>query len=170
MSLQDTFPIPAVPINGYVWDKLKQLDGPGGDLSKYTVRPFFPISDAKSGDAFWQSNTYVIYDQLMKFRETPFYPVHKEQVLYFVRGTATNNLVWTNAIAHILDRGDQAGKDVNAWMRINQPDCGIYFHSFKVFQVDHAAEQRTDQALNQRYVSTMVIEYTYHLTKTMGFD
>jgi hypothetical protein len=168
MSLKDVLPVPPTYINKYVWDSLKSLD-PG--LSNYgNIVPFFPISDARADDWPWQTKPYVIYDQLLRFRSGPLYVVRKSQLLYVVKGTPTEVLAWSNAIGVILDRHDAAGQDVNAWLSQNHPSAGVYFHWFRVMQVDQAAENRMDFAVNQKYLSTMVIEYQYHLTKTGKFD
>ena len=103
-------------------------------------------------------------------RTRPRYFVHKAHTLYFIKGNPTEVLAWTNAMALILDRQDSAAQDLNDWLAQNHPDAGIYFHWFKVMQVDQTAENRMDISTNQKYLSTMVVEFEYHVTKTNSFD
>jgi hypothetical protein len=167
-DLKTAFPIPAISVNNYLWDALKFIDETLDAQYEYT--PIFPIADSKAGDQGWGNKTYVVYDQLMKFRAKPFYGVHKTQTMYFIRGDAEGVLSWTNAIAHILDREDSSARDINEYNRDNDPSCGIFFHSTKVFQVDSTNEERMDLAVRQYYTASMIVEMNYHLTNTNGFD
>ena len=169
MSLQDSFPIASTFVNKYLWHSLKRVDSSlGKDYGN--IVPFFPISDARSDEWPWSNKPYVIYDQMWKMRSKTSYFIHRTQTIYFVKGNPSEVIPWANAIGVILDRQDATAQDLNNWLSDNHPDAGIYFHRFKVMQVDQTNESRMDISTNQKYISTMAIEYEYHLTKTLDFD
>ena len=169
MKLVDAFPIAARYVNGYVWDSMKSIDSSlEGDYKG--IVPFFPISDSRSDEWPWKNKPYVIYDQMFRLRSRAGYFIHKTHVLYFIKGNPTEVLAWTNAMALILDRQDSSAQDLNDWLAENHPDAGIYFHWFRVMQVDQTSENRMDISTNQKYLSTMVVEFEYHITKNNSFD
>lgn len=162
------FPSPAIYVNKYLWNELKSIDSTLD--AQYDYQPFFPLADSKAGDQGWGNKTYVVYDQMFKFRAKPFYGIHKLQIMYWIRGDADEVLGWTNAIAHILDRQDQSARDINVYLRDNDPDAGIYFHDIKTFQVDSANEERMDLAVRQYYTESLIIEMNYHITRDNGYN
>jgi len=169
MSLVDAFPIAPEYINKYVWASLQQLD-PSLTSGYQNIVPFFPVSDTRADEWPWQTRPYVIYDQLFRLRGKPLYLAKRQQLVYFIKGTPTEVLAWSNAIEMVLDRQDAAGQDVNAWIAQNDPDAGIFFHWFRTLQVDAVHENRTDMSTNQKYLSTLIVEFEYHVNKTNGFD
>lgn len=169
MSIQDAFPLPAVYINKYVWHSLKSLD-PSLSSEYGSIIPFFPLADARGGDAGWGNKPYVVYDELMRARGKAFYVKHKVQIMYYLRAGAVDNLTWTNAIAHILDRQDASAEDINNYLAANEPDAGIYFHQTKAFQIDVVGEERMDLSVRQYYTSALIVECDYHITKDNGFN
>ena len=169
MKLIEAFPLPTTYINSYVWAALNLIDDTL--QSNYgTIMPIFPLADARGGDAGWDNKPYIIYENLMRFRPKPFYPIHKLQTFYFIRADASDTLVWSNAIIHILDRGDAAAQDINNYLSLNHPTAGIYFHHLKVFQVDTPSDERLDLSLRQQYTTSLIIEYEYHISKDQGFN
>lgn len=166
-EIKNAFPVPALPVNAYLWESLKGIDGTLA--AQYSYMPFFPLADAVGGTQGWGSKPYVVYDQLMKFRPKPFYGIHKAQIWYWVRGQADDAIGWSTAIAHILDREDQSARDINVYLRDNAPTTGIYYHNLKVFQIDSAKDERMDLSVKQTYTQSMIIEVTYHITKNNGF-
>lgn len=162
------FPAPSIYLNNYLWNAMKSIDGTLD--AQYDYQPIFPLADSKAGDQGWGNKPYIVYDLLMKFRARPFYGVHKTQVMYWVRGGASDVLGWTNAIAHILDRQDQSALEINQYLAANDQNAGIYFHNIKVFQVDSANEERMDLAVRQYYTASMIIEMNYHITRDNGFN
>lgn len=164
MSLKDMFPVPIIHLNNYVWDTMKSLDGTldgvyGG------LTPFFPLADSRAGDATWEDKPYVVYDHLFKMGDKRVPAIHKFQGLYFVRGKAEDVIVWTNAIHHILDRGDYAAQDCNAFLASTSPTAGVYFHNIRSMQIDMVKDSRQDLAIRQYYVASMIIDMQYHITK-----
>lgn len=169
MKLVDAFPIASKYINGYVWDSLKSLDD-SLEQDYGNIIPFFPVSDSPTDEWPWKSKPYVIYDQMFRLRSRAGYYVHKTYTTYFIKGSPVEVLAWSNAMALILDRQDAAAQDINNWLAANHPDAGIYFHWLRVAQVDQTSENRMDIAVNQKYLSTMIVEFEYHITKTHQFD
>lgn len=169
MSLADAFPLAANYINKYTWAMMKEID-PSLETDYGSITPFFPISDTRSDEWPWKDKPYAIYDQMWRLRSRSGYFVHKVHALYFIKGTPTEILAWTNAMGMILDRQDSAAQDINNWLAANHPDAGIYFHWLKVMQVDQTSENRMDMAINQRYLATLVVECEYHITRPSRFD
>lgn len=169
MTIKTEFSVPSPYINKYVWASLQSID-PSLAKDYKNIVPFFPVSDTRADEWPWQSKPYVIYDQLFRMRSKPGYFVKKKQLLYVIKGTPSEVLAWTNAIGMIMDRQDAAAQDLNEWLAQNEPDAGVYFHWFKVMQIDAANENRMDMAVNQKYLSTMIIEYEYHVTRPSKFD
>lgn len=169
MSLADAFPVASKYINEYVWDSLKSID-PSLASDYGDIVPFFPLSDSHADDWPWRDKPYVIYDQMFRLRSTAGYFVHKTQALYSIKGTPTEVLTWTNAISLILDRQDSSAEDINNWMSLKHKDAGVYFHWLRVMQVDKTSENRMDIAVNQQYLSMMVVEFEYHITRDNGFN
>lgn len=162
--LKDAFPIPILHVNRYVWNTMKEIDDTL-DAQYDGIIPFFPLADSRGGDASWGNKPYVVYDHLYRLRTGYFPYIHRVQLLYFVRGTAEDVVTWTNAIQHILDRGDDAAKDCNKFLFETDQDADIYFHCFKGFMVDMVNDSRQDLAVRQYYTGSMIIEADYHINR-----
>lgn len=168
-ALKDAFPIPVLHVNKYLWNAMKTID-PGLAVTYGTTVPFFPLADSRAGDAGWGNKPYVVYDTLFKLRGKPFYPVKKAQAMYFVRGTAEDVVTWSNTIGHILDREDESGRAINAYVKSVTPTAGIYFHRTRVLQIDMVNDQRQDLTVRQQYTSSMIIDMEYHISKDAGYN
>ncbi len=168
-ALKDAFPIPVLHINKYMWDSMKSIDATLATTYGTTV-PFFPLADSRAGDAGWGTKPYVVYDHLFKMRGKPSYFIKHMQAMYFVRGTAEDVLTWSNAIGQILDREDEAAKEINIYLRDNDPTAGVFFHSLRVHQIDMVNDQRQDLSVRQQYTASMIIDFRYHITKDSGFN
>lgn len=166
-ALGDAFPIPVLGLNKYLWHSMCQIDTTLP--TQYDgITPFFPLADSRGGDAPWDDKPYIVYDNMFKMRPGSFPHIHRVQAMYFVRGSAKDVVVWTNAISQILDRGDSAAQDANNYLASSDP--GHYFHRFKVFQIDMVSDQRQDLAVRQYYTASMIVEVDYHITNMLGFD
>lgn len=168
-DIKSAFPHPPQYVNRYLWNALKQID-PTLSTKYGSVVPFFPLADSRAGDAGWGNKPYLVYDILFRFRQTRFYPIHRIQIIYFIRGQADEALGWTTAIASILDRGDASAQDINTYLAQNEPNAGIYFHNTKAFMVDTSNNERLDLSVRQYYTETLIIEIDYHITKDNGFN
>lgn len=163
MTFSD-FTLPAITINGYVWNVMKQIEPTFTKEYGKTV-PFFPISDAKSGTKSWENKAYVIYDRILKSRGKPFYPVKKEHLIYSVKGTTKNAFEWSMAIQYILDRMDDAAQDINDWNRSQTNPANVYFHHLKVFQTEGV--QNRESSSRPYSINQFIVEAEYHLTDSI---
>lgn len=163
MTFSD-FTLPAVTINGYVWHIMKQIE-PSFSKQYGQTTPFFPISDAKSGTKSWENKPYVIYDRILRNRGKAFYPIKKEHLIYAVKGTAKDAIEWSMAIQYILDRMDDAAKDINDWNRSQNVPANVYFHHLRVFQTEGA--QNRDSSSRPYAIAQFTIEAEYHLTDSI---
>lgn len=164
------FSVPAVTINGYLWDTIKQLEPTF--QKKYGQKiPFFPTSDAASGTKAWENKVYVIYDRMLRTTGSPFYPIKKEHILYHLKGKEVESMEWGVAIQYILDRQDDAAQDINDWNRSQDVPANIYFHSLRVFQTD-GGEMGTplttrDFSTRPYYITRFIVEAEYHFTDSI---
>lgn len=171
MSLQDLGVAP-LAVNGYLWDTLTQIE-PTFTTKYGTKTPIFPLSDAASGKKTWENKTYIIYDRMFKLGMGPFYPKKKEQILYVVKGNETDSLLWGSAIQIILDREDDAGKDINQWIRENggNEEYPVYFHYLRVYQtessISSASDMKRDFSSRPYYLTEFIVDMCYHYTKSL---
>lgn len=173
MSLSD-FGIAPIAVNNYLWDTMKLIDPTLSQSKKYgqTV-PIFPLSDSASGKKSWENKAYIIYDRMFKKTKNPFYQIKSEEIRYALKAKEQDTFIWGSVIQQILDRQDDAGKDINAWIRNNGGNSAypIYFHSLRMYQVDSNlatdSENIRDFSIRQFYVSEFIVEMTYHYTKSI---
>jgi hypothetical protein len=112
----DFIGIPALAINGYLWEIMQKFDN--NLEEKYNgVIPFYPIGDSAAGDEPWDQKPYFIYDRVFRFSGAPFYENKRENVLYYLKAREVDSLEWSGILQLILDREDDAAKDVNDWIR-----------------------------------------------------
>lgn len=159
-------------VNGYLWDTIKSIDTTFN--KKYGTRiPFFPLGDAASGVKAWEKKAYVVYDRMFKFNRSPFYPIKHEQIIYSVKGNEQDILEWGAAIQIILDRSDDAGKDINNWIRANggNDEYPIYFHELHVHQTlpqtASSSENIRDISSKPSYIADFFVDMKYHYTKSL---
>lgn len=163
MSLKKFFSVPVLPVNNYLWDTMKRIE-PGLADDYDGIIPFIPLADARGGDSVWKEKPYVIYDYSIRPREWSFYPIHHTHFYYMVRGRTEDALVWTNAIGHILDRQDDAAKDINSFMVDQYDETPVFFHSFKVMSQERVEDRtRLDSAVDQFYQMSLTVDAKYHL-------
>lgn len=158
----DMFP-PAL-INGYMWDQF-QIHMPTEVAGYKNIKPFFPVYDNKGADATWGSNPYVVYDIMSRFQMSPFYPVKREHMLYSIRGPIERMMTWRSFIIEVLDRGDDAGKDINEWVKENVPESRVRFHDLRVFGMEFARDTTKRAAVtnNNFFVAEEIIDYRFHI-------
>lgn len=171
----ETLGIPTLAVNGYLWDTMKQIDPTLSQTKKYGDKvPFFPIGDSNSGQKQWENKPYFIYDRVFKFSSGPFYPEKRESFLYYLKANAIDSLKWSAAVQLILDREDDAAKDVNQWIR-SQPngceDYPLYFHNLRVHQSNTGAasskENLREDVARPYYITEFMIDVCYHFTKSL---
>ena len=173
MSLS-SFGVAPIAVNNYLWSVMKLIE-PTLTQSKNdgTTIPFFPLSDSNSGKKSWEAKSYFIYDRMFKVMKDPFYPIKCEEIRYNLKAKAQDTFIWGSAVQQILDRQDDAGKDVNNWIRSNGGNAvyPVYFHSLRVFQVNSSL---TSDSSNQRdfttrpyYLTEFIVDMKYHYTKSL---
>lgn len=168
MSLSQ-FSVPALTVNGYLWDTMKQFDNTFA--KKYGTKiPFFPISDSATGTKSWENKPYIVYDRMLRRSKNPFYEIKNEQILYYVKGNEIETLEWGAAIQFILDRMDDAAQDINDWNRSQNSPAGVYFHHLRVHQTDSgdmgSPSGTRDFSVRPYYITRFLVETEYHFTET----
>lgn len=168
----DMFGQAPLAVNAYLWSVILAVE-PSYATFYDGKRPFFPISDSNSGKAQWDDKTYIVYDRMFTYKNDPAYWTKKEQILYSIKGEAVSILQWGAAIQTILDRGDDAAKDINAWIRDNggSDKYPVYYHSLKVYQTAPktatSTENQRDTGARARATSDFIVEMIYHPTKSL---
>lgn len=171
MSLSDLGVAP-LAVNGYLWDTLKLIE-PTFDNTYGDKTPIFPLGDSASGSKSWENKTYMIYDRMFKLGWGPFYPKKKEHLLYYVKGNEEDSLLWGSAIQIILGREDDAGKDINNWIRENggNDEYPVFFHYIRVYQntssISSASELKRDFSSRPYYITEFIVDMCYHYTKSL---
>lgn len=170
----DTIGIPPLAINGYMWDTMKALDPTLTQTKRYGQKiPFFPIGDSTSGQKQWENKPYFIYDRVFRYTPDPFYPKKRENLLYYLKANAIDSLQWSAAVQLILDREDDAAKDINDWIR-SQPNGSeeypMYFHNVRVHQA-RSSSPSSPETLRQdvsrpQYITEFMVDICYHFTKS----
>lgn len=122
------------------------------------------------------SPVVVQYDKLMRFRTTPFYRHQREQMLLTIRCSSFDKKESaTRIISEALDREDASAVDVNLWSASNtifsDPPTNsiaipknVYFHNFKVYQVDESRDIVELSAVKTDYWDKVIVQYDYHTT------
>lgn len=152
-----------VLINNYIWHEIISLDA--AFASRYSNVPFYPIYDNKGGNAKWDGKPYVVYDTMTIKRRQPLYVTKRENLLYSIRGTVPEILYFKDLINYIIDRQDDAGKDLNAWAGENVVNNKIYFHSFATNELNWSSEITEVQDTRQPVTKNLILEYDYHFAR-----
>jgi hypothetical protein len=148
-------------INNYIWDCMQVLD-PVLTAGYAGIVPFFPLYDNQAGNAKWGTKPYAVYDIMSPARKAGLYAVKRSQMLYSIRGTVPDLFTFRDLIIDIIDRDDDAGKDVNEWAGINAPDNDLYFHRFAVNEVNWSSEITIAKDTRQAVTKDLIVEFFYH--------
>ena len=178
-----TITMPTIFINRYIIDKFGE-DG--------TTMQFYPTSPTAIDDfteQFPEGNSFYVYDRMMKIRRNPFPHIKDEQMLmyFYSRGSSqymngTETVIESaQKIADLLDRGDESADEVNSWIRSQlDPTDGlfklgsgamaksfkpVYFHSFKVFQLEETADIIDFGTARTWAGNKLIVDYKYHIPK-----
>lgn len=173
MSLEH-FGVAPIVVNKYLWDTMKTIQPNLSSSSKYgSTIPIFPLGDSASGKKSWENKTYMVYDRMFTKMRDPFYPIKCEEIRYFLKAKEKDTFVWGSAIQAILDRSDDAGKDINNWIRNNggSQEYPLFFHKLRVYQVSSSLatekENLRDFSVRPFYVTEFIIDMEYHYTKSL---
>jgi hypothetical protein len=178
-------------INLYVWEQFKtyapafyNLYGPtsGGP----DIVPFFPAPANNLPTAVLDNDLpYIMFDKFSRVRSgyKYFYPIKTDQMRYTVVGgslydinrnqqdryATTINL--TSLIQSILDREDDAAKDINEFTKTlpdyndaNYPELNkYYFHCVNVYQSGFTdTQQDVSDFMEYNPTRDLIIKYDYH--------
>jgi hypothetical protein len=158
--------------------------------------PFFPAGVANVPNwVIEQDLPYIVFDKFTKVRTGKykyFYPIKSEQMRYTIYGGSLpgypavgiegNNYNYTpgyqfdrygftinltSLITLILDREDQAAKDINEFSGELYEDSNPYFkynfHCINVFQSGYAeSQQDVANLMEYRPTRDLIIKYDYH--------
>jgi hypothetical protein len=163
-------PYPPKWINKYIFNELSQYDDIGvSSVSQLT--PIFATSPTNTEEIYRDvvqataisEPLVIIYDRLMTFRPSPFYPHKREQLLYYLYSTSLENVNNANiVISQLLDREDAAAQDLNAWCADTQENFNVFFHNIKVYQAQEARDVLDVASARTMFVNKIIIEYDYH--------
>ena len=167
MSLSDPKATPSVPnpvmvINGYLWDKFKEID-PG--LDTYPYMPIFPMSDAQANNSMWDNKPYLIFNRMFQRPDNPFYPIKRDVYHYGLKASAVMTLEWSAAMQAILDRQDDAARDINAWNAAHGAEP-VYFHNLRVYQMEQGGQR--DYTNRPTFITDIIVKAEYHITKSLS--
>ena len=171
MSLSDprkpsSVPLPTTALNAYLWEALKDIDPDIADdyvVNGWEITPIFPYSDAASASIPWKDKPYLLYERVPGRPTNPFYPVKRDVYHYSLKADPTLALEWVGAIQQILDRQDDAAKDVNNFNFYHRhgPRVPVFFHHLRVYQIDPAAETKHLNDSDQFTDIMVVAEYHF---------
>lgn len=173
MALSD-FGVAPIVVNKYLWDTMKTIQPNLSQSRNYgQTLPIFPLGDSASGKKSWENKTYIIYDRMFKPMKDPFYQIKCEEIRYHLKAKEQDTFIWGSAIQSILDRQDDAGKDINDWIRDNGGSeiYPIYFHSVRLYQVSSSlateGENQRDLSVRPYYITEFIADMKYHYTKSL---
>lgn len=174
MSLSNPRSLPSVPLpttalNAYLWWALKDIDPALDNMYRVNgqrlgpMGPIFPYSDSAAASIPWGDKPYLLYDRVPGRPTNPFYPIKRDVYHFSLKADATQALEWVGAIQQILDRQDDAAKDVNNF-NFYHPDgqrVPVFFHHLRVYQIDPAAETKHLNDSDQFTDIMVVAEYHF---------
>ena len=165
---------PEVAINRFVWeqfrlDSLKSASASylgGFDYNAYTSIPFFPLEDNLAGTAKWGDKPYVRYDSFLRPRSSlrSFYPIKAAQMIYSIKGGVEDVFEWRDFIVNVLDREDQAAKEVNEYAGQNLDNYYTWFHRINAMQLNSVNESSPSASQRKTYSTDLIIRYDYHIS------
>jgi hypothetical protein len=181
MSFFEIAAIPSLAINAYLWDTMKQLsesqnngNGPNLEDAYGDTVPFYPVGDSAAGDNPWEDKPYFIYDRVFRFNSNPFYELKRDSTLYYLKANETDSLEWSAILQIILDREDDAAKDINEWIRNNggNEKYPFSFHNLRVYQSRSSSPSsdgkiREISTVQPYYITEFMIDTHFHFTKQL---
>lgn len=119
------------------------------------------------------------YDKLFKIKRDAFYPIKCEQIQIYLYGLPEKVYQAEAIIRELMDRSDAAAQDLNDWAKAKQAgssplrkdpskptsevlDHNVFFHNFKVYQLEEVRDLGEIDTLRGYAVSKMLIDYDYH--------
>lgn len=192
MAVAKSLPLPQRWINGYLRSELSKYADIG--VSENTLLDPFIASMPTNIDELYnnfiqisgvQEPVIFQYDRLLRLRRNSFYPIKKEQTMYYFYSTKWENIMGVNlVISQLLDREDAAAQDVNKWsvdkqnsstpLTFEQIDengnktveklpFNVYFHNIRVYQADETRDVLELSSARTLFRNKLIIEYDYHI-------
>ena len=183
---RDTFDFPASYINEYLYEQFSKYEDINMAKSDFpSFIPFFPAGQAVNvSDIYEQLQlsesqnlpAIVLYDRMIRLRNSSFPVGKREQVLYTIYGSESDCLNIGNVIFQTLDREDYSAQDFNKWMETNRAKLiakgypmKVFFRNFRVFQADESRDLVELDNYRKGSVHKYIIEYDYHLKDNPEF-
>lgn len=177
-------PYPPRWVNAYVFAKLAEYEDIGVSASQ-TMNPIVASTPTNIEDAYKgivqttspMDPLLIQYDRMVRFRSSSFYPIKREQVLYYLYSTSLAHLTnATSVIQQLLDREDVSAEELNRWTASNtqivsgEPTpCNVYFHNFKAFQTDEPRSIQNLISVKTLFTSKLILEYDFHYSDGSTF-
>lgn len=178
-------PFPPRWVNAYVHQELAKYDDIGVSANS-AISPILATSPTNVEELYnnlLQTFTVgeplmIIYDRLITYRPSTFYPHKREQLVYYLYSTNLANV--NNAyvvIADLLDKEDDSAQDLNSWMKtanLVMPGTGINgipaeyypknvkFWNTKVYVAQESRDLIDFASARTMYVNKLIIEYDYN--------
>lgn len=157
---------PEIIINKYVWKQFELNKSSIYSNYSSSLIPFFPVSDIKAGDTAWGTKPYIVYDSFMRARTSRkyFYPVKAGQMMYSIKGSISDIFEWRDFISNVLDREDDAARDINEYAGQNLSNTRVYFHCINANQINYIGNTTEQQGQNKMYSANLIVKFDYHIT------
>jgi hypothetical protein len=175
-----------------IFDAPSGISGPLDPKSKYDKTntpinniPFFPAAPTNIDQVYNDLLTYtdtdnplmVSYDRMLRLRPSTFYVHKREQLMYYLYNGSIDVLFNAgNIISQLLDREDEAARDLNRWMNAKYKSSNpivdesgtrlplnIFFRNLKVYQADEGRDLLELGTVKTVYTNKYIIEYDYHI-------
>jgi hypothetical protein len=183
---RDTFDFPASYINEYLYEQFSKYEDINMAKSDFpSFIPFFPAGQAVNvSDIYEQLQlsesqnlpAIVLYDRMIRLRNSSFPVGKREQVLYTIYGDISNCTNMGSVIFQALDREDYSGQDLNQWMHENKTalqnkglPMKVFFRSMRVFQADESQDLVELDNYRRGSIHKYIVEYDYHLKDNPEF-
>ncbi len=176
MATVTDLPYPPKRVNKFIFQELAKYDDIGVSAISQLV-PIFATSPINTEEIYKNviqatnisEPLVIIYDRLITFRPSVFYPHKREQLIYYLYSTSLANVNNANiVISQLLDREDASAQDMNTWCTLNKgsENYNVYFHNTKVYQAQEARDVLDLASARTIFVNKLIIEYDYHTNST----
>ena len=154
-------PQPIWVVNRYLWSELQKADSTlTNQYSSFPNGPIFPINDANAGHSQWGDKPYLIYTQAFRVWHG-HYVTKKATYIYSLKAKPDEIFNWGTTIERILNRQDDAAKDINEF-NSNQPlnkQIPVYFHNVRVYQNEPPKPSDSSSSPTVTTQFQVVVEY-----------
>jgi hypothetical protein len=82
--------------------------------------------------------------------------------MYSIKGQISEIYEWRDFIYNVLDREDDAARDINEYSGQNLSNTKIYFHCINASQINYIGNSTEQQGQRKMYSTNLIIRYDYH--------